>query len=97
MAVHCRGKSVPSQWVPFSCIEACRNQNQLRVELVGNGQDDGLEGHQVLSVAHLSPVEWNVHIKALARALPHPFEAKSISFCAGYRLEGNRSPQTAGP
>ena len=26
-----------------------------------------------------------------------PFEAKSIPFCGGYRLEGNRSPQSAGP
>ena len=25
------------------------------------------------------------------------FEAKSIPFCGGYRLEGNRSPQSAGP
>ena len=71
MAIHCRGKSVPSQWVSFSCIKTRRNQNQLRVELVGNGQDDGLEGHQVLGVAHLSPVERDVHIEPLARTLPY--------------------------
>ena len=71
MAVHCRGEPIPSQWVPFSRIKACRNQNQLRVELVGDGQDDGLEGQQVLGIAHLSPVERNVHIEPLARTIPY--------------------------
>ena len=71
MAVHCRGKPIASQWVPFSRIKTRRNQNQLRVELVGNGQYDGLEGEKVLSVTHLSPVEWNVHIEALARTISY--------------------------
>lgn len=71
MAIHCRGESVPSQWVPFGRIETRRNQNQLRVELIGNGQDDGLEGHQVLGVAHFSPVERDVHIEPLPRTFPY--------------------------
>ena len=71
MAIHCRGKFVPSQRVPFGCIEARRHQNKLRVELVGNGQDDGLEGDQVLGVAHPPSIEWDVHIKPLARTLPY--------------------------
>ena len=79
MSIHGRGKSVPSQWVTSSRIKACRNQNELGVELVGNGQDDGLEGHQVLSVAHLetvgvahlAPVERDVHIETSTKTLPH--------------------------
>ena len=71
VAVHPRREPVPSQRISFGGVKPCRDQDQLGVELVGNGQDNGLEGHQVFGVAHLSSVERDVHVESLAKTFAH--------------------------
>ena len=46
------------------------NKN-TEINLVGDGENDLLEGGDVLGVSHRGHVPWNVHIEALARAGAH--------------------------
>ena len=47
-----------------------RNKN-IKVNLVGDWQNDLLESCDVLCVSHRGQVPWNVHVEALARTGAH--------------------------
>ena len=56
----------PSNWVPDCSIETSRDDDEARVELIGDGQQHVLERGHVVSIAHLPLQPGHIDREALA-------------------------------